>query len=179
MEKEEIVEGQTLNLEEIINQNTGYLYTVIMNITNKMLSEEDIEEIISDVFFIFWKNKEKFDKNRRLTPYLVGIAKNLIKQKFRQIEFTYDLKEDAEELVDTIDINSLIEQSEKQKVIEKILDDSKEEDKNIFIMFYYNGKKIKDIAKQLKCTEVKIKSKLFRIRKRIKKELEKGGYSYE
>lgn len=38
------------------------------------------------------------------------------------------------------------------------------------------GKKGKEIAKKLNITEVKVKTKLHRIRKRIKKELKKGGY---
>ena len=39
--------------------------------------------------------------------------------------------------------------------------------------------KIKNIADKLKVTEFNVKSRLYRIRKKIKKELEKGGYSHE
>ena len=39
--------------------------------------------------------------------------------------------------------------------------------------------KIKNIADKLDITEFNVKSRLYRIRKKIKKELEKGGYSHE
>ena len=86
-----------MNIEEIINQYTNYLYTTINNITYGNLSNEDIEEIISDTFFIFWKNKEKFNTNKKLNLYLAGIAKNLIKEKFRKIHIN-DNFEDYENI---------------------------------------------------------------------------------
>ena len=53
------------------------------------------------------------------------------------------------------------------------------EDKDIFIMYYYNSKKVKEISKTLKISESKVKTKLHRIRKRLRKELEKNGYKLE
>lgn len=46
-------------------------------------------------------------------------------------------------------------------------------------MFYYEGKSTKEIAKGLNCTIGKIKVMLHRVRKKIKKILEDGGYGYE
>ena len=46
----------------------------------------------------------------------------------------------------------------------------------IIKMFYYSNKSIKDIAKELKITEVNVKTRLHRIRKKIKQELRKGGF---
>ena len=54
----------------------------------------------------------------------------------------------------------------------------KQEDKDIFVLYYYNSKSMKEIAKILNIKENKIKSRLCRIRKKIKKILEKRGYSY-
>ena len=53
------------------------------------------------------------------------------------------------------------------------------EDKDMFVLYYYFSKSIKEIANELNCSEFKIKSKLFRIRKKIKTNLERGGYRYE
>ena len=55
----------------------------------------------------------------------------------------------------------------------------KEEDRRIFTNYYYYSKKIKEISKELNISEIKVKSRLSRIRKKLKKELEKRGYSYE
>ena len=55
----------------------------------------------------------------------------------------------------------------------------KKEDKDIFIMYYYNSKKIKEISKTLNISESKVKTKLHRIKKKLRKELEKNGYKLE
>ena len=72
----------------------------------------------------------------------------------------------------------LYEQREKERLIKKSLKEMKQEDIDIFNLYYYSSKRIKEIAIILNFSELKIKSKLFRIRKKIKKDLEKGGYSY-
>lgn len=168
-----------MKLEEIISKYTNYLYTTISNIACGNLSSEDIEEIISDVFFIFWKNKQKFDKTKKLNLYLAGIARNLIKEKFREIHINHNIEDYENILIDNYDTTYNYEQIEKNNIIEKTLNTMPKEDKNIFVLYYYSSKSIKEISKKLNCSEFKIKSKLFRIRRKLKESLERGGYRYE
>ena len=168
-----------MKLEEIINQYTNYLYTTITNMSYGNLSAEDIEEIISDTFFIFWKNKEKFDTNKKLNLYLAGIAKNLIKSKYRKIHITNNIEDYENILIDTYDASYNYEQIERNRIIEESLNNMSKEDKDMFVLYYYFSKSIKEISKDLNCSEFKIKSRLFRIRKKLKANLERGGYRYE
>ena len=69
-----------LDLEKIINDYSPYTATIIQNIANNFLSKEDKEEIISDVFFVLWKNKEKLNINKRLSPYIAGITRNIVRE---------------------------------------------------------------------------------------------------
>ena len=46
-------EDGVLNIEKIINRYNAYIYKILKN---SISSEADIEEILSDVFIIFWKN---------------------------------------------------------------------------------------------------------------------------
>jgi len=169
-----------MNLEEIINKYTNYLHTIITNMSKGILSNEDIEEIISDVFVVFWQNKDKFDTNKKLNLYLAGITKNVVKNKFRKLHIDNNI-DDYENIanINYNDINYEFEKKEKFKIIENTLNKMPKIDKIIFILFYYNSKSIKDISKKVKLSELSVKSRLYRIRKNIKKELEKGGYSYE
>lgn len=167
-----------MKLDEIINQYTNYLYTTITNMSHGNLSAEDIEEILSDTFFIFWKNKEKFDTNKKLNLYLAGIAKNLIKSKYRKIHINNNIEEYENILIYTYDISYNYEQIEKNRIIEESLNNMSKENKDIFVLYYYFSKSIKEISKQLNCSEFKIKSRLFRIRKKLKANLERGGYRY-
>ena len=168
-----------MELEKIVNQYTNYLYTTVTNMSYGNLSSEDIEEIISDVFFIFWKNKEKFDTSKKLNLYLAGIAKNLIKSKYKKIHINSNIEDYESILIDNYDISYNYEQIEKARIIEDSLNCMSKEDKDMFVLYYYFSKSIKEISNELNCSEFKIKSKLFRIRKKIRTNLERGGYRYE
>lgn len=167
-----------LNIEEIIYNYNSYIYTILKN---SMSNSEDIEEILSDVFMILWKNYEKVDKNIKVKPYLVGITKNLIRKKYRilNIKHTIENIEDYEnEVSDYVNIEVLVEENEKSKIISDVVDSMNEEEKQIFIMFYYKSKKIKEISKELNISEAKTKITLHRLRKFIKKKLKERGYDY-
>ena len=80
---------------------------------------------------------------------------------------------------DNTDVYNKTEENEKTRIIMEELKNMKEEDRKIFKSYYYSSKKIKDISRELGISEIKVKSRLSRIRKKLKKELEKRGYGYE
>lgn len=157
----------------------GYVFVIIKN-SKYNFSDEDIEEIASDVFFTIWKNQDKLDTNKEMTPYIAGITKNLILKKQRNVK-NNNLNIDNLEnyLYDNNDINKHTEENEKTDIIIKELKKMKNEDRNIFTCYYYHSMGIKEISKNLNISDKKVKSRLFRIRKKLKKELEKKGYSYD
>lgn len=72
-----------------------------------------------------------------------------------------------------------MEEKERDNIIQNTLQTLTLLDYKVFIMFYYNSKKIKDIAKELHISESQVKVTLHRIRKKIRKNLKKGGYDFE
>lgn len=181
-EKKQIKDYETnneINLEEIIKEYSGYIKKIIENMSVQNLSKEDIEEITTDTFFIVWKNREKLDKEKLLSSYIAGIVRNLVKEKARGISANYDIANYENILSDLKNIDMIYEQREQIDRIKKVVEHMKESDIEIFNLFYYESKKIKEISNILNISEFNVKSRLYRIRKKIKKELEKGGYSNE
>ena len=170
------IENSELDIEKIINDYSGYIYIIVKNMTKEILSNEDMEEIISDVFVVFWNNRLKIDKTKPIKSYLSGITKNLVRLKYRKIQFNYNLEDYENNLVNKLSVEESYEMNEENNLIEKALENMKEEDREIFLLYYYESKKIKEISKDLNISESKVKTKLHRIRKKLKKELEKGGY---
>lgn len=181
-EKKQIKDYETnkeINLEEIIKEYSKYIQKIIENMSVQNLSKEDIEEITTDTFFIVWKNREKLDKEKLLSSYIAGIVRNLVKEKTRGISINYDIANYENILSDLKNIDMIYEQREQIDRIKKVVEYMKETDIEIFNLFYYESKKIKEISNILNISEFNVKSRLYRIRKKIKKELEKGGYSNE
>lgn len=168
-----------LNLEIIINEYSSYIRKIMDNKTMVFLTNEDKEEILSDTFFILWKNKDKLDDSKLLSSYLAGIVRNLIKEKSRVISINYDIQDYENSISELTSIDMLYEQREKTRLIKETLEKMKEEDVMIFHLYYYAGKKMKEIAQILDVSEFNVKTRLYRIRKRLKNDLEKGGYSNE
>lgn len=52
-----------LNIEEIMKQYAKYVLKIIRNYNN--FSDEDIEEIASDVFLTVWNKRSSLDINKR------------------------------------------------------------------------------------------------------------------
>ena len=102
------------------------------------------------------------------------------------LDFINNIKDNIEDiaglqnyLYEEIDVtHNQIEQNEKINILNNQLIKMKEEDKNIFTYYYYKSKKIKEISIIMGISEIKVKSRLSRIRKKLNKELEKRGYSY-
>lgn len=46
------IEDDILNIEKVMDTYDNYVYTII---SKSIKNNEDIEEILSDVFIIFWK----------------------------------------------------------------------------------------------------------------------------
>ena len=110
-----------------------------------------------------------------MSSYIAGITRNLIKKKYRNI-YNNDNIEDYEMLQDIENIELSFVSKDENLAINEEVNRLKQDDKEIFYMYYYDEIKIKDIANYFKVSQNKIKLKLFRIRKKLNKNLRKRGY---
>lgn len=165
------MKNNELDLEKIINDYSTYIVTIVNNMANESLNDEDKEEIVSEVFFILWKNKDKLDINKHLSSYIAGIARNVVKEYLRKARVNFDISDYENSLYSYDKITFFEDSVEEICKIEKKLENMKEIDKTIFLEFYYSSKSIKDIAKEQNISEFNVKQRLYRIRNRIKKEV--------
>ena len=162
------IKNNELDLEKIINEYSSYTATIIDNMARNSLNDEDKEEIVSEVFFILWKNKNKLNVNKYLSSYIAGITRNVVKEYLRKVNFNISDYENSLYNYDKIDL--LDDNVEEISKIEEKLKNMKKIDKTIFLDFYYSFKSIKDIAKEQKISEFSVKQRLYRIRNKIRKE---------
>ena len=170
------VDGK-LDIKQIVNEFSNYVFTIIKNMPRDMLRDEDVEEMISDVFLVVWKNQKKLKKDKFLKPYISGVTKNVVKSTLRDNQKLINLLNLEENTPMDFNIMAVLEEKERNEIIFKELENS-EIDYKIFKMFYYEGQKTRKIAKELGYTEFNINTKLHRIRRRIKNALVERGYNY-
>lgn len=174
-ELENYIINEKIDLDKIVDDYTPYLRKIIQNMVNNNLTEEDKEEIILDTFFILWKKyKEKYCI-KSLSSYIAGITRNLVKEKLKSLKYTINI-EQCDNLIEYSNLDIYSQEREEIRELYKKISTLKEIDIKILNMFYYSTKSIKDIAKELKISEVNVKTRLHRIRKKIKQELERGGF---
>lgn len=164
------IKNNELDLEKIINEYSSYTATIIDNMARNSLNDEDKEEIVSEVFFILWKNKNKLNVNKYLSSYIAGITRNVVKKYLRKVKINFNISDYENSLYNYDKIDLLDDNVEEISKIEEKLKNMKKIDKTIFLDFYYSFKSIKDIAKEQKISEFSVKQRLYRIRNKIRKE---------
>ena len=172
---EKYFKNYELNMIKLVDDYYNYIGTIIKNFQN--ISVEDEEEIISDVFFIIWNNKEKLDRKLEFSPYIAGITKKVIYKKYNQNRVSKLIYEDFEDdITDNFNIEKLLEEKEMNDCILRNLKSLGEKEYLVFTKFYYEDKKIKDIAKELELSVSSVKTTLHRTRKKVKEFLKIGGF---
>lgn len=164
------IKNNELDLEKIINEYSSYTATIIDNMARNSLNDEDKEEIVSEAFFILWKNKNKLNVNKYLSSYIAGITRNVVKEYLRKVKINFNISDYENSLYNYDKIDLLDDNVEEISKIEEKLKNMKKIDKTIFLDFYYSFKSIKDIAKEQKISEFSVKQRLYRIRNKIRKE---------
>ena len=164
-------------LTQVMDLYGEYVYTIVRNIIGDRMQPEDIEETVSDVFYKLWINSDKIDNKRPLKPYLVSMARNMARNKLREAK-TFSPLEENEIILEDV-LSEELERKEQLHIIEGVLAELPRLEREIFIRYYYNYEKVKDIAGKYNVSQSKVKMSLHRIRNRLKEELEEKGYGKE
>lgn len=167
-----------LDIDRVVEDYYSYIYMIVKNTKSVGILEEDVEEIISDVFLALWKNYANLTEGTKIKQYLAGITKNVLKNKYRTTKMDFSLSDYEEQLTSPHILEVISEEREQNEMIRRSLSKLKKEEYQIFMAFYYENKKIKEIAKILGISESKVKVILHRVRKGLCDQLKKGGYSY-
>lgn len=149
---------EELDIEAIIDKYSNYIYKIIDNIIGNKLNYQDKEEIMSDTFYLLWKNQNKIKTN--IKSYLSTIARNCSYEYLRKnnIDFEYSEELNFERIKE---YDQVLDLKDKLSLLTK-------EEKLIFDLYYVEGYKIKEIAKKLRRYPSTIKTKLHRLRKKLK-----------
>ena len=183
MEDEQIVDlywqRSDLAISETNQKYGRYCHRIAYNICG---TDEDAEECVNDTWFRAW-NLMPDQRPAVLSAFLGRITRNraidCIKAKNRLKRGGGEAVLALDELEECIsagtDPEKALEEKELQTAIGKFVSELPKTDKTIFILRYWHLAPIDEIAEKLHFSKGKIKSSLFRTRKKLKNYLQEEG----
>ena len=167
-----ILSGDTAAYRGLVEKHQDLVYTIVHRIIS---SAEEAEEVAQDVFVKAYSKLSGFKGEAKFSTWLYRIAYNtaVSHTRKRKIEFLAMDEEvignHSEEDVQQEVMGLSTE--EQNKLIKKALAILPRTDSLMITLFYYHGKDIEEISEIVGLTQSNVKVKLFRIRKRLFKEM--------
>lgn len=162
--------GKRGSLEKAIDIYAPYVNVITYNIIGSIMTKEDIEEVISDVFISLWKHADSLDINKgNIRAYLGAIARNCAKNKLREVSLHLELDENITSQAAAIETN--LEQKEENRLLLDMITGLGEPDSEILLRYYYYDEKIKKISQCVGLCQSTVKTKLARGRLKLKEVL--------
>ena len=179
-------EKQRDAFEEIIEGCHPYVCTIVYQVCGGSIREEDLEEVVSDVFLSLWNHGAAIDESKgTLRSYLGAIARNRAKNWLRKTGREPVLEHDELTLgriagaSGASDPESAILRDELTELLRMVVEEMEEPDREIFLRHYYRWETIAGIARCMGMNPSTVKTKLARGRGRLRVQLEKRGYYIE
>ena len=161
--------GKTDALEALIDQYNGYVSSIVTYIIGTSGTQQDVEELVSDVFFSIWNHANAL-KPGKVKPYIGAAARNRAKSFLRA---NRELPMDPDELPLPVGDNTenTLLLKEQQQYLYKAISNLPPPDKEIFLRYYYYFQSSVDIARELDMTPGTVRTHLMRGRNKLKEKL--------
>lgn len=170
--------GDENALTEVIREFSPVAAAIVYNISSGILSQSDIEEVLSDTFIALWYNREKIMEDR-LSGYICCIAKNKARDKMKSAAKNQTVSIEDMDMEDELTVEGEIETMSVNKLLEEAVQSLEEPDREITLLHYFYYLTSAQIADKLQMNVSTVKTKIRRSREKIKKYLYERGYRNE
>lgn len=181
---ERLLQGDRTAFRELVETYKKRIYGLAFEITR---NRSDAEDVSQEVFMKVCRSIGTFQRDARLSSWLYRIAVNAaIDHARKKPFFPPEVRETPAGAAlglsdqDPISISAGPEQEAEARLlrarIERALERVSEREKNVFLLRHYHDLKLKEIAEVLSISEGSVKSYLFRVIKKLQKELRAQGF---
>lgn len=180
---EKTISGDKVAFRKLYDVYKGKVYATAKNITK---DEKAAEDILQEVFVTVYTKLYKLKKAAAFEVWLYKIVINSCNNYFRKNKRSItcedsiieNLSGEAGEMP-----NEIIERKEAYIELKSCIDRLSDKLKICIIFYYFNDMSIKEIADILNCSEGTVKSRLFKAKKNLEKDLmsigSEEGKAYE
>ena len=171
---QKLKQGNRLALDRAMAAYTPYLSTVVWNALGPAASAQDVEEVVSDAFLALWSRRDSLQPEQGLKPWLAAVARNRAIDRLRAARPAPLPLHEAETAGGPTPEQDL-ERRMFAHALRQAVEGLPPPDDQLVLRFYYEGEKLKDVARDLGLSVPAAKSRLCRARKKLKEILTEGG----
>ena len=168
-----IKEGDVKTFEHVFRLYYTPLCLYAASITGRM---DAAEEIVQELFYVFWKEKERLQLFYSIKSYLYGAVRNQslqycehqeVRNRYREAVISGEKPDEQ-----TPDPQDLIEYKELEKLIDRALHKLPERRLRIFRMHRFEGKKYTEIASNLSLSVKTVEAEMTKALRVLREEIE-------
>jgi len=170
-------ENAEQGLREVLRLYGRAFCTICKNILRDC-SPEDQEEALSDILAAVWKSRKLYDEASGVSfkSYCYGIARKTALKKRREVWRAGELIPLKEDMLEGVSgFEEQLQRDEEARILQRVLEDTREPVRTIFILRYFYFYRVKEIAELLQLSEKQVENYLYRGKEALKKELIKRG----
>lgn len=168
---EEVVLGDRAAFRKLYDEYKLKVYNTARNITK---DEKAAEDILQEVFVTIYTKLYKLKKPAAFDVWLYKIVVNCCNNYFRKNKNSISSEDSVIENLAGEDKeipNEILEKKESYEELKKCIDKLSDKLRICIVFYYFNDMSIKEIAEVLNCSEGTVKSRLFKAKKNLEKEL--------
>lgn len=164
--------GDEQAMQKIICRYSRLLWSIVGAVLSQVGTTEDMEECVADVFIDLWEHPQKYDESRGgLKAWLSVIARNKAIDRYRQ-----KTKIQTIPLEETVLAQMGVEpEMENREELQEALAELTEEEREILLRRYVYQQKPKEMAVALGLSVKQIENRLYRIKTKMRKQMEQEG----
>lgn len=169
---QQVLNGDGAAYRGLVEKHQDLVFTIVHRIIPKA---EEAEEVAQDVFIKAYEKLSGFKAESKFSTWLYRIAYNTAvshtrKKKVEFLAMDEEMIENHGEIETKQEIMGLTLE-EQGKLLQEALGNLPRTDNLIISLYYYHGKDLEEISEIVGLTLNNVKVKLFRIRKKLLKEM--------
>jgi len=170
-----VLRGDQSAFQQLVERYQDFVFTICVRV---LKSREEAEEIAQDVFIKVYATLGSFEQRSKFSSWLYTVAYRtaLDRARRRKLAITsIDSDDSFLQLMDDISAGpeKQLQQRELQQQLQWAIHQLPAQDATIITLFYLQEKSVQEIANICGLTGSNVKTKLFRLRERLRKILSK------
>lgn len=177
MDGSKIIEGIKAGDKNSFDELYDKYYLMLFRTAYLILGNSyDAEDVTQDAFVSIYVNIKSLKDPDKLKPWMFSILKNSAYKKYKNKK--RELPDEEIQLKVDKETYTIEDEFVVKSEIQDALMSLNKKQREVIVLFYYNDLTIKEIASALGVFEGTVKSRLFKARKVLKKELEHSNESF-